>query len=176
MAKDVIQIIDKETGEEGNVRDSRLALAKEKTAVALTDAIELRTIDDKQIFVKADSFFNAFAQWCKANNKSTITSLFGELTADGVSSPGSINMANLASVLSAEEPFLNILRRINSSSQDYAGPGIYLISGTSGNDVLTDDGVLIVSGQAQSGNRVKIGFSSPKFAVQDYQGTWRKSG
>lgn len=104
MAKDVIQITDKETGETGNVRDSRLALAKEKTAVALTDAIELRTIDDKQIFVKADSFFNAFAQWCKANNKSTITSLFGELTADGVSSPGSINMANLASVLSAVCP------------------------------------------------------------------------
>lgn len=97
--RDLAQIIDKETGDVNNLRDKKLADTTAQSGVTSTDAVRLTTTSGDEIQVTWESFGAAISQFFKASNKSTITSLFGELTENNVSSPGSINMANLASVL-----------------------------------------------------------------------------
>jgi chemotaxis protein CheY-P-specific phosphatase CheC len=84
-----------------DIRDKKIADSTAVTSVAQTDSIRMTTTNGEEVFIARDSFVDAIASVFKSNAKSSITSLFGELTESNVSSVGSINMSNLASVLSA---------------------------------------------------------------------------
>ena len=83
-----------------DIRDKKIADSTAVTSVAQTDSIRMTTTNGEEVFIARDSFVDAIASVFKSNAKSSITSLFGELTESNVSSVGSINMSNLASVLS----------------------------------------------------------------------------
>jgi chemotaxis protein CheY-P-specific phosphatase CheC len=83
-----------------DIRDKKIADSTAVISVAQTDSIRMTTTNGEEVFIARDSFVDAIASVFKSNAKSSITSLFGELTESNVSSVGSINMSNLASVLS----------------------------------------------------------------------------
>ena len=96
-AKEISVITDKKTGDQNPVRDKGLKDAKAKTAVAQTDAIRMKTTDNKEVYIDRNSFVQAMAEVLNSNSQSTITTLFG---ADANGNHANINMSNLASVLS----------------------------------------------------------------------------
>lgn len=96
--KDISVIRDKKTGDIKNIRDKEIKDAKAKTAVAQTDAVRMKTVDDKEVYIDRNSLVQAIAEVMNSNSQSTIQTLFG---ADANGNHANINMANLASVLSA---------------------------------------------------------------------------
>lgn len=100
--REIVQLRDKETGDINEIRDKALKeAAKSSTPSDATNnsVIPLETEDGETIKIKAESLMKAFATMINSNSKSTITTLFGALTADNNTEFGAINMANLASVL-----------------------------------------------------------------------------
>lgn len=99
--KDISVIRDKKTGDIKNIRDKEIKDAKAKTAVAQTDAVRMKTVDNKEVYIDRNSLVQAIAEVMNSNSQSTIQTLFG---ADANGNHANINMANLASVLSAIFP------------------------------------------------------------------------
>ena len=95
--KDISVIRDKKTGDIKNIRDKEIKDAKAKTAVAQTDAVRMKTVDNKEVYIDRNSLVQAIAEVMNSNSQSTIQTLFG---ADANGNHANINMANLASVLS----------------------------------------------------------------------------
>ena len=108
-----------------DIRDKKIADSTAVTSVAQTDSIRMTTTNGEEVFIARDSFVDAIASVFKSNAKSSITSLFGELTESNVSSVGSINMSNLASVLS--DTLFNIVGKSvpNSDLNNADNTGIY---------------------------------------------------
>lgn len=96
--REVAVLIDKETGDINNIRDKKLADSASQQSVASTDAIRMTTTTGEEVYIARDSFVQAIASVLNSNSQSTITTLFG---ADANGNHANINMANLASVLSA---------------------------------------------------------------------------
>ncbi len=117
-----------------DIRDKKIADSTAVTSVTQTDSIRMTTTSGEEVFIARDSFVDAIASVFKSNAKSRITSLFGELTESNVSSVGSINMSNLASVLSAlmvgKFTTLPIIRYDSSLNDDHTTPYIMYSYGT----------------------------------------------
>lgn len=119
-----------------DIRDKKIADSTAVTSVTQTDSIRMTTTNGEEVFIARDSFVDAIASVFKSNAKSSITSLFGELTESNVSSVGSINMSNLASVLSAlmvgTFTTLPIIRYNANLVDSYTTPYIMYSYGTNG--------------------------------------------
>ncbi len=132
-----------------DIRDKKIADSTAVTSVTQTDSIRMTTTSGEEVFIARDSFVDAIASVFKSNAKSSITSLFGELTESNVSSVGSINMSNLASVLSDDKVFFTFRGNPSSSVNDITRTGIYRVT-TSNADLPSglsfSMGILLVFG------------------------------
>ena len=121
-------INDSKTNDVYELRDKKLADAQVSTTpsdITVNSVVPVELEDGSCIKIKRDSLVQAFASVLNSNSQSTITTLFG---ADSNGNHANINMANLASVLSAELPF----------TADVAGGGAVVVSfdnGTYGLDI-----------------------------------------
>lgn len=114
--REIVQLRDKETGDINELRDKALKeAAKSSTPSDATNnsVIPLETENGETIKIKAESLMKAFATMINSNSKSTITTLFGALTADNNTEFGAINMSNLASVLGEEGPITISCKQFN---------------------------------------------------------------
>lgn len=126
--REIVQLRDKETGDINELRDKALKeAAKSSTPSDATNnsVIPLETENGETIKIKAESLMKAFATMINSNSKSTITTLFGALTASNNTEFGAINMSNLASVLGGL-PFRKPL--FTGDSMPYES-GLYYVAG-----------------------------------------------
>lgn len=135
--KDISVIRDKKTGDIKNIRDKGIKDAKAKTAVAQTDAVRMKTVDDKEVYIDRNSLVQAIAEVMNSNSQSTIQTLFG---ADANGNHANINMANLASVLSVP----TYQGYVSSTTDiDTIKDGLYVVSSSPSSQPSCIPGILI---------------------------------
>lgn len=99
--REMAVINDSKTNDVYELRDKKLADAQVSTTpsdITVNSVVPVELEDGSCIKIKRDSLVQAFASVLNSNSQSTITTLFG---ADSNGNHANINMANLASVLSA---------------------------------------------------------------------------
>lgn len=126
--REMAVINDSKTNDVYELRDKKLADAQVSTTpsdITVNSVVPVELEDGSCIKIKRDSLVQAFASVLNSNSQSTITTLFG---ADSNGNHANINMANLASVLSADTSGNNFLCKttLNNDYVKIAGYGLEL--------------------------------------------------
>lgn len=127
MTREVVQIIDKETGDVNNLRDKKLAdsTTQQQSGSASTDSVVMKTTGGDYVEIARDSFVGAIKSvmdgLIKGNSYTTLGAN-DPIAAFNSNALGGITPANLASVLGVSLPYSWTLNP-GQSLDTYPNPG-----------------------------------------------------